>query len=89
MTVISPPYCITGLLVCRVVSTDGDIVCCVLDEQVFQGEGRKKADAKRDAAANALEFLRQQPIWAVQHRLPPLQDALTACFQNQVSRGGG
>jgi hypothetical protein len=56
----------------------------VLEEQVFQGEGRKKADAKRDAAANALAFLQQQPIWEAQHRPPPLQDVLNACFTNKV-----
>lgn len=58
----------------------------MLDEQVFQGEGRKKADAKRDAAANALAFLQQQPLWEAQHRLPPLQGVLTACFTNQVGQ---
>lgn len=71
-------------LCCRVVSADEGIVRCVLEEQVFQGEGRKKADAKRDAAANALAFLQQQPAWEAQHRLPPLQDVLNACFTHQV-----
>jgi hypothetical protein len=59
-------------------------VRCVLEEQVFQGEGRKKADAKRDAAANALAFLQQQPLWEAQHRLSPLQDVLNACFTQKV-----
>lgn len=58
---------------------------CLLEANVFQGEGRKKADAKRDAAANALTFLQQQPLWEAQHRLPPLRDILAACFTNQVS----
>lgn len=57
---------------------------CVLEQQQFQGEGRKKADAKRDAAATALAFLQQQPLWEAQHRLAPLQDTLNACFTNQV-----
>lgn len=64
--------------------SDEGIVRCVLEEQVFQGEGRKKADAKRDAAANALAFLQQQPLWEAQHKLPPLQDVLNACFSNKV-----
>lgn len=63
---------------------DSGIVRCVLEEQVFQGEGRKKADAKRDAAANALSFLQEQPIWEAQHRPPPLPDVLNACFTNKV-----
>lgn len=68
----------------RVVVSDEGIVRCVLEEQEFQGEGRKKADAKKDAAANALAFLQEQPLWEAQHRLPPLQDVLKACFTNQV-----
>ena len=64
------------------------IVRCVLDEQEFQGEGKKKADAKRDAAANALAFLQQQPLWEAQQRLPPLNEVLNACFTNQVGWKG-
>lgn len=68
----------------RVVFENEGIVRCVLKEQLFQGEGRKKADAKRDAAANALAWLQEQPLWEQQTQLPPLHEVLAACFTNQV-----
>ena len=35
-----------------------------LEPLTFLGEGRRKADAKRAAAAAALEHLRSTPLWA-------------------------
>ncbi|WIA39105.1 hypothetical protein OEZ86_005243 [Tetradesmus obliquus] len=68
-----------------VLGDEGGVVRQVLSEEVFQGEGRKKADAKRDAAAAALVYLHQQPLWQQlqQQRQAPLQDVLAACLTNQ------
>ncbi|KAF8064611.1 HEN1 [Scenedesmus sp. PABB004] len=52
----------------------------------FTGEGRSKAEAKRDAAAAALEHLRAQPLWrAVEARLAqaPPERVVDACTTNQ------
>lgn len=71
----------------RVVLDDGGIVREVLSSEVFQGEGKRKADAKKDAAANALAYLQQQPLYRLQvQQQQPLDEVLDACISNQVIR---
>lgn len=44
-----------------------------------------QADAKRDAAANALAFLQQHPLFkAQQQQQAPLEEVTDACTANQV-----
>lgn len=70
----------------RVVLDEGGIVREVLPSEVFQGEGKRKADAKKDAAANALAYLQQHPLYRTQlQQQQPLEEVLDACTANQVS----